>query len=241
MIDVETNIVSVERVKEYSELEPEAPWINPLQRPEHSWPERGQVVFSDYSTRYRPGLDLVLRGITFTVNAGQKVGMVGRTGAGKSSMTLALFRLIEACNGNISIDDVNIADIGLHDLRSRITILPQDPVLFSGTLRINLDPLDQYSDDQIWKALESAHLKSFVEGLPEQLNHQVGEEGLRLGTLLRRTKILVLDEATAAVDMEDDSLIQNTIREAFSSCTIITIAHRLNTIMDYDRCSVTSL
>ncbi|XP_025103128.1 LOW QUALITY PROTEIN: multidrug resistance-associated protein 1-like [Pomacea canaliculata] len=178
--DLVTNMVSVERVKEYSQLESEAPWSNPLRRPDPSWPERGRLLFSEYSTRYRPGLDLVLRDISFVVEAGQKVGIVGRTGAGKSSLTLSLFRLIEACNGCIIIDGVNIADIGLHDLRSRITILPQDPVLFSGTLRMNLDPLSQYSDDQIWKSLETAQLKRFVEELPEKLNHQVGEGGQKL-------------------------------------------------------------
>ncbi|CAD6187548.1 unnamed protein product [Caenorhabditis auriculariae] len=249
---LETNIVSVERVKEYSETPSEASWHADEQRkPPSDWPTQGCIKLKNYSTRYRPGLSLVVKQLNAEIGPHEKIGIVGRTGAGKSSVTLSLFRIIEAAEGNIIIDGINIADIGLHDLRSFLTIIPQDPVLFSGTLRFNLDPFNRYSDDEIWRAVELANLKPFAMAQTAKLDHVITEGGENISVgqrqlvclaraLLRKTRVLILDEATAAVDVSTDALIQRAIRTEFATSTVLTIAHRLNTIMDYDRIVVLS-
>ena len=270
LAEVENNMNATERVHYYgSELDSEAPLK--LKDVPDSWPQSGRIQFQGVEMRYRAGLPLVLQGLDFDIRGGERIGIVGRTGAGKSSIMSALFRLNELSAGQVKIDDIDIATVGLQDLRSRLAIIPQDPTLFRGTIRSNLDPFNEHSDLELWSALRKADLVGDElqagEDRPQSaesantpkspttatsrmhLDSQVEEEGLNFSlgqrqlmalarALVRNSQIIVCDEATSSVDFETDEKIQRTMRQGFAGKTLLCIAHRLKTIINYDRICV---
>ncbi|CAK58832.1 unnamed protein product (macronuclear) [Paramecium tetraurelia] len=254
LITFETQIISYNRMFQIIDILPEPPHNTEEDFKHPNFPKDGKVKFENVFMRYRQNCDLVLKGLSFEIQSGEKIGCVGRTGAGKSSIIQAIFRMSEIENDSkskISISDLNITQLGLHKLRSNIGIIPQSPFLFTGTIRRNLDPFDKYKDEQLWQALEQTDLLSHVKGLSKGILtdmsdansvFSVGQKQLicLARIILEKRKIIVLDEATANVDMKTDEFIQETLKNKFSDCTLITIAHRLNTIADYDKVMVVS-
>ncbi|CAD6196014.1 unnamed protein product [Caenorhabditis auriculariae] len=245
MSEMETNIVSIERVKEYQAIEQEAKWEGETELPK-DWPEKGEIQFENYAMRYREDLPKVLKNIDLKISGGEKIGIIGRTGSGKSSLTMALYRMIKATEGEIKIDGIPTDSLGLHQLRKKMIIIPQEPVVFSGTLRFNLDPFNEKHDDEIWKALDVCQLKEFASSGTGKLDRHIAEGGKNMSmgerqllclcrAVLRGGRIVILDEATASVDAVTDGVVQRAVRTHFPTSTTLAIAHRLDTIADSDR------
>ena len=242
--DVENHMTSVERVMTYTKIESE-PGYKVERHPPENWPREGSIAFRDVSLMYYPGGPQALKKINVSIKGGAKIGVAGRTGAGKSSFVAALMRMPDA-DGEIMIDNIQMKEINIQEARRCISVLGQNPVLFSGSLRRNLDVLEQFQDADLWRALEDVQLKDLVESLDRKLDHELLEHGANVSVgerqliclarvLLQRSKIIILDEPTAHVDPDTEQTIWNVVRDKLKDSTIITIAHRLNTIRDCER------
>ena len=238
--ELENQMTSVERLLEYEHMEAED---KSGEEPDN-WPENGQIRYQDVNLKYHKGNELILKQVNFVVEPGQKIGIIGRTGAGKTSIISALFRLYDLESGSITIDERDISKISLNTLRSEISVIPQNPVLFSGTLRSNLDPYNKLSDEELWKTLKSINIKGLID-----LNEQIEEAGSKYSTgqkqllclartIIRNNKIVVLDEATASMDPETDALVENIIENQFSGKTMLVIAHKLASVLKCDKVMV---
>jgi ATP-binding cassette subfamily C (CFTR/MRP) protein 4 len=245
--EVVNHFVAVERVVAFRDLPPESALTNDFDESLIEWPAKGEIQVEDLNVRYRPSLPLSLRGLTFKIEGGSRVGIVGRTGCGKSTLVQSLLRLLEPECGQIVIDGVDISKLGLHKLRTSISVIPQSPVLYGGcSLRENLDPFRHHNDEQICESLLDVHMLDAIQSLSHGLDTIVAEGGSNFSTgqrqllclaraILRRNKILVLDEPTANVDSHTDKLLQQAVGKSFQGATILAVAHRLDTVIDYDR------
>jgi len=242
----ENSMIGYERCIEYTKCPSEAPLKNPIDNKLDNWPNLGKIEFINFSVKYRPNTEIVLKNLNFVIQGKEKVGIVGRTGSGKSTITLCLFRILEATEGKILIDDVDISKLGLEILRHNLTIIPQDPALMEGSLRYNIDPLEKSDDNEIIKVMEKIGFDYIIKRDKQGLNQEIAEGGSNLSVgekqlicitraILRKSKIIIMDEATASIDYKTEEIIQKAVSEILNNSTFITIAHRIKTILNYDR------
>ena len=246
LANYENSMIGYERCVEYTKCPSEAPSKLVTDDALGNWPTKGKIEFINFSVKYRPDTEIVLKNISFVIEGKEKVGIVGRTGSGKSTITLCLFRILEATEGRIMIDDVDISSVGLQKLRNNLTIIPQDPALMEGTLRYNIDPLGKSTDSEILNVMEKIGFDYIIKRSNEGLGQGISEGGTNLSVgekqlicitraILRKSKIIVMDEATASIDYKTEELIQKAISDLLNDSTFITIAHRIKTILNYDK------